>query len=54
MKTLQEEKKALEDKLEAQHQDSTQDNDRDKASIIASEKRARGQVSVQLPVCGEW
>ena len=45
MKTLQEEKKALEDKLEA-HCHSNED-ERDKAVIIASEKKAHSQVRVR-------
>ena len=44
MKTLQEEKKILEDKLES-YRLSDQD-DREKSAIIASERKARGQVCV--------
>ena len=43
MRTLQEEKKALEDKLEA-HCHSNEE-EREKAAILASEKRARAQAS---------
>lgn len=43
MKALQEEKKALEERLEAHHHSNQEE--RDKATIIASERRARTQVS---------
>ena len=42
VKTLQEEKRVLEEKLEGCRH--TNQEERDKAAIIASEKRARGQV----------
>lgn len=47
VKALQEEKKALEEKLEA-HYHSNQE-ERDKAAILASERRARTQVSSTYP-----
>lgn len=50
VKALQEEKKALEEKLEA-HYHSNQE-ERDKAAILASERRARTQVShCHVPSC---
>lgn len=42
MKTLQEEKRVLEEKLEVFSHSS--EEDREKAMILASEKKARGQV----------
>ena len=48
LKTLQEEKKVLEQKLEAFVHSS--EEERDRAAILVSEKKARGQVGILTSV----